>query len=77
VWRPRWQPGIPDLIIFVAAAALFIAAIAALLVGHLPKRMSEAASERRSGPLSTTILVIELALCASYIKDIIHELRWR
>jgi len=56
-------------------AALFIAA---LLAGHPPKRMSKAASEWRSGPLSTTILVIEMALSAIYIKDfVIYELGLR
>jgi hypothetical protein len=64
---------VPDLLIFVTAAALFGAA---LLRGHLPRRTSAAAPEWRSGPISTTILLIELAFCASYIKDVIHELLW-
>jgi hypothetical protein len=65
---------VPDLIMFVAAAALFIAA---LLVGQLPNRMGKAASDWRSGPVSTTILVIEVILSASYIKDFVIYLLQR
>src|ERR1039457_1766371 len=55
---------IPDLIIFVTAAALLTGA---LLVGQLPKRAKKTASEWRSGPLATMIVAIELILCGIYI----------
>jgi hypothetical protein len=62
----------PDLIIFLTAEALLIAA---LLVGQMRRRVSQAAPEWRSGPVSTTVLVVELILSFSFIKDlVIYEL---
>lgn len=58
----------PDLIIFATAAGLLTAA---LLLGQMPGRMRKAVSRWRSGPLSTLILVIELVLSLSFIKDLV------
>jgi hypothetical protein len=66
---------IPDLIIFVTAAALLTGA---LLVGQLPKRAKKTASEWRSGPLATMIVAIELILCGIYIDGaVVFELHGR
>jgi hypothetical protein len=57
----------PDLIIAGTAAALLAAA---LFVGRPPKRTNQAVSEWRSGPLSTTILVVELILSLVFVRNL-------
>jgi hypothetical protein len=63
----------PDLVIFLTAAVLLIAA---LLLGQRPRRPSEAEPEWRSGPISTVILLFELvaALCA-LTEVVLYELQ--
>jgi hypothetical protein len=62
----------PDLVIFLTAAAFLLAA---LLVGQLPRRASKAEAEWRSEPVSTVILLLELAASLIALSGlVIYEL---